>query len=454
MVPTQSIPPAAPARSDHRAQVLIAGGGPAGATAAWHLAQAGVDVIVLEKTAFPREKVCGDGLTPQAVREMDLMGLDHPESEGWRHMRGLRLVAHGRAVEVPWPETATWPNYSLVRTRHDFDHLLAEHAVAAGARLLQRHSVTEALTSPAGTVIGLRAELLSETGRKTGKFQDFYADVVLACDGNSTRTAVSLGLEKRDDRPMGVAVRAYYDSPRHDDDWIESWLQLPDADGNPLPGYGWLFPVGDGTVNVGLGILDTSPQFGTLNYRTVLKDWTGALSESWGISEETRSSKILSAALPMGFNRTPQYVPGMLLVGDAAGMVSPFNGEGISFAMEAARHAADLTVTALASPTVSGREAQLSRYPRLTREEWGSHFALGTVFARLIGHPQVLRAALATGMSVPALLRVVVQIMSNVVDPDGGSAVDRAVRIIESMVPAASTQDTQINQGASAVQVR
>ncbi|XNS27408.1 geranylgeranyl reductase family protein [Citricoccus nitrophenolicus] len=430
--------------STTRTQVLIAGGGPAGATAAWHLANAGIEVTVLEKTAYPREKVCGDGLTPQAVREMDLMGIPHAAEDGWQRIRGLRLVAGGRAVEVPWPKTQTWPDHALVRSRNDFDEILANHARAAGATILERHSVTTVLRAEDGAVNGLRAELLDGRGRKTGEFRDFHAPIVIAADGNSTRTAVSAGLAKRDDRPMGVAVRAYYalpeDSPRRHDDWMESWLQLPDARGNLLPGYGWLFPLPDGTVNVGLGILDTSPQFGKLNYRSILKDWSGALTESWGLSEETRTSRILSAALPMGFNRTPQHVPGMLLVGDSAGMVSPFNGEGISFAMEAARMAADLAVTALQRPTAAGREAELSRYPVLTQETWGGHFALGTRFAELIGHPAVLKAALATGMRVAPLLRSVVQVMANLVDERGTAPVDRVVRLLESAVPAATTQ--------------
>ena len=268
--------------------VLIVGAGPAGATAAYYLAAAGVDVTVLEKTAFPREKVCGDGLTPRAVREVQLLGLPHEESAGWRRNRGLRLIAGGRQLELAWPELSDFPDYGLIRTRLGFDEALARHAESAGAVVLERHSVSTALRDDAGRVIGVRANLLDERGRKTGETKDFFADVVLAADGNSTRTALSLGIEKRDDRPLGVAVRTYFNSPRHDDDWMEGWLELPDAAGNPLPGYGWVFGVGDGTSNVGLGILNSSKSFGKLDYRQVLREWTAGMPAEWGFTAENQ----------------------------------------------------------------------------------------------------------------------------------------------------------------------
>lgn len=440
-----------------RADVVIAGGGPAGATAAWHLAQAGVHAVVLEKTAHPREKVCGDGLTPQAVRELQLLGVPHRgepgDDGGWQRIRGLRLRAGDRGVDVPWPQTQSWPDYALTRTRQDFDRLLVDHARAAGAEVREHHAVRTVLRDEAGRIAGLEAERLDERGRRTGERVQVHAPITFACDGNSTRAAVSAGLHRREDRPMGVAVRAYYTSgapavdgavpalPGDRAEWMESWLRLPDAEGNPLPGYGWLFPLADGTVNVGLGILDTSPQFGKLDYRQLLKDWTGALEADWGISEDTRQSRILGAALPMAFNRTPQLVPGMLLVGDAAGMVSPFNGEGIGFAMEAARHAADLAVQALTAGTSAGADAVLQRYPVLTQHLWGRHFQLGRQFARLIGRPAVMRAGLAAGMATPPLFRVLVRMMGNLVDPREGDAVDRLVRLLESVTPALTTAD-------------
>ncbi|GAA1343678.1 geranylgeranyl reductase family protein [Arthrobacter roseus] len=427
--------------------VLIVGAGPAGSTAAYHLAKAGIEVTVLEKTRFPREKVCGDGLTPRAVREVQLLNLPHQEADGWRRNKGLRLIAGGRTVELPWPELSDFPEYGLIRTRLGFDEALARHAESAGARILEAHSVTTVLKDKFDRVSGVRAALLDNNGRKTGETQDFTADVVLAADGNSTRTALSMGIAKRDDRPLGVAVRTYFTSPRHDDDWMEGWLELPDAQGHPLPGYGWVFGVGDGTSNVGLGILNSSSAFGKLDYKQVLREWTAGMPAEWGFTPANQVGDIRGAALPMGFNRTPHYSPGLLLLGDAGGMVSPFNGEGISYAMESARYAADLIVSAHATSDQSAHsadtfDAQLARYSTIIRDQWGSHFTLGRVFAALIGKPSIMKLALRTGMPVPILMRFVVRMLANLTDQGGRGFEDRVIRILEKMVPATSNQPT------------
>ncbi|WP_285319255.1 geranylgeranyl reductase family protein [Pseudarthrobacter sp. lyk4-40-TYG-27] len=431
-------------------KVLIVGAGPAGSTAAYYLAKAGLEVTVLEKTQFPREKVCGDGLTPRAVREIQKLGLPHPENDGWRRNKGLRLIAGGRTIELPWPEVSDFPQYGLIRTRLGFDEELARHAEAAGATILERHSVTDALRNDAGRVTGVRAAVLDGNGRKTGETRDFAADVVLAADGNSTRTAVSLGIQKRDDRPLGVAVRTYFTSPRTDDDWMEGWLELPGRDGKLLPGYGWVFGVGDGTSNVGLGILNSSKEFGKLDYKQVLREWTAGMPADWGFTPENQVGEIRGAALPMGFNRTPHYSPGLLLLGDAGGMVSPFNGEGISYAMESARFAAEFIIDASSrSAALSGTydaDAHLSRYADYVRGQWGSHFTLGRAFAALIGKPAVMKLALRTGMPIPVLMRFVVRLLANLTDPSAKGFEDRVIRVLESLVPATSNTPSASNQ--------
>ena len=427
-------------------KVLIVGAGPAGSTAAYYLAKAGLEVTVLEKTSFPREKVCGDGLTPRAVREIQKLGLAHPENEGWRRNKGLRLIAGGRTIELPWPEVSDFPQYGLIRTRLGFDEELARHAQAAGATILERHSVTDALRNDDGRVTGVRAALLDESGRKTGETREFPADVVLAADGNSTRTAVSLGIQKRDDRPLGVAVRTYFTSPRTDDDWMEGWLELPGRDGKLLPGYGWVFGVGDGTSNVGLGILNSSKEFGKLDYKQVLREWTAGMPADWGFTPDNQVGEIRGAALPMGFNRTPHYSPGLLLLGDAGGMVSPFNGEGISYAMESARFAAEFIIDASSRSASSGgtydADAHLSRYADYVRDQWGSHFTLGRAFAALIGKPAVMKLALRTGMPIPVLMRFVVRLLANLTDSSAKGFEDRVIRVLESLVPATSNTST------------
>ncbi|WP_426996728.1 geranylgeranyl reductase family protein [Pseudarthrobacter sp. N5] len=439
-------------------KVLIVGAGPAGSTAAYYLAQAGIDVTVLEKTSFPREKVCGDGLTPRAVREIQKLGMPHRETDGWRRNKGLRLIAGGRSIELPWPEVSDFPQYGLIRTRLGFDEELARHAHSAGAVVLERHSVTEALRSEDGRVAGVRAALLDESGRKTGETRDFHADVVLAADGNSSRTAVSLGIQKRDDRPLGVAVRTYFTSPRHNDDWMEGWLELPGRGGKLLPGYGWVFGVGDGTSNVGLGILNSSKEFGKLDYKQVLREWTAGMPAEWGFTPENQVGEIRGAALPMGFNRTPHYSPGLMLLGDAGGMVSPFNGEGISYAMESARFAAEFIIDATSSGRSAGlrsgasaahdADAHLSGYADYVRGQWGSHFTLGRAFAALIGKPAVMKLALRTGMPLPVLMRFVVRLLANLTDPAAKGFEDRVIRVLEKLAPPTSNMPSTSASGS------
>jgi geranylgeranyl reductase family protein len=428
-----------PRGAEGRADVVVVGAGPAGSSAAWHLARSGRDVVVLEKATFPREKVCGDGLTPRGVKALRDMGIDPSATAGWVRHRGLRVHGGGQVVEVDWPRLASWPDHGLIRARRDLDPLLAEHARAAGARLHTGVTVTEPELDEAGRVVGVRAQLGPEKEPVTWR-----APLVVSAEGLSGRLAKSLGLLRREDRPLGVAVRRYVRTPKATDPYLDISFDLtatgPSADS--MPGYGWIFGMGDGTANVGFGLLDTRRTGrgpgagGAVDHRAVLRRWLATLPAEWQLDEQHAATPLRGAGLPMALHRGPAYTRGLLLTGDAAGAVNPFNGEGISYAMETGALAAETAVAALRRPAGPAREEALRRYPRRLRAEYGRHHRLGIGFLALLGRPDLVRFATAHGLKRPALVAAALRLMGNLTDGRRGDAVDRAVAVLTRLVPA------------------
>jgi len=414
------------------ADVIVVGAGPGGSATAHRLAQSGLDVLLLEKTGFPREKVCGDGLTPRAVKSPVDPGIDTSEQNGFIRNRGLRIIGGGMRLELPWPDLASYPDYGLVRPRLDFDELLARSAQAAGARLQEHTSVTGAVLDEADRVVGVTAKVGPDKVETT-----YRAPLVVAADGSSARLALSLGIQKRDDRPMGVAVRRYFESPRHDDDMLESWLELRGEDGSLLPGYGWVFGVGDGTSNVGLGILNTTNAWQKTDYKELLARWTSSMPGQWQFDEEHATGPVRGGALPMGFNRTPHYSRGVLLVGDAGGAVNPFNGEGIAYAMESGLLAAEVAAQALSRPDSASRERALQAYPAQMKSVYGGYYTLGRIFVHMIGNPQVMALATRHGLPRPLLMKFTLKLLANLTDKRDGDALDRVINGLSRMAPAA-----------------
>ena len=415
-------------KPENDADVIIVGAGPGGSATAAHLARSGVKTLLLEKTEFPREKVCGDGLTPRAVKELLDLNIDLT-THGWIKNKGLRIIGAGHRLELAWPELSVFPDYGLVRTRADLDEILAKRAADLGADLHQSTAVTGPVMEE-DRIVGVT------TKNAAGEERTYRAPIVVAADGNSSRLSLSMGLTKRDDRPLGVAVRTYFRSPRHEDDWLESWLELWDRD-RLLPGYGWIFGVGDGTSNVGLGILNSSPAFSNVDYRALLMRWVASMPKEWGYVPEEMVGPIRGAALPMGFNRTPHLHKGMLLVGDAGGMVNPFNGEGIAYAMESGRIAAETIVASLAEGSDRARDVRLSTYPTRLKSEWGGYYTLGRVFVKLIGNDRVMKVATEKGLAHPTLMKFTLKLLANLSEPKGGDAMDRLINALTRIAPAA-----------------
>jgi geranylgeranyl reductase family protein len=414
------------------ADVVVVGAGPGGATAAAYLAQAGLDVLAIEKERFPRDKVCGDGLTPRVVEELLLLGLKdeaHGRVDGWATQQGLRIHGGHTVMELPWPTLDDWPNWGATCTRAVFDETVARTAESFGARLWEGLTVVDLHWQDDSRERVAGVVWRDEDGREG----IVRAPVVVAADGASSKIGIAAGLHRRQDRPMAVAARTYYRSERSDDDWISSFLDLKDGEGNLLSGYGWVFPLDDGTLNVGLGLLSTSKDFQGTSYRRMLDRWATGMADQWGTTPDARTGTVGSGPIPMGFNRTPLHRRGLILVGDAGGMVNPFNGEGISYAMEAARLAAEVVADA------HGRRstAALDAYDLRLRQRWGGYYTLGKVFAELVGNPTVMRICTEYGMPHRPLMELVLKLMAHLTDRRPSDAKDVIINTLQRLAPTA-----------------
>ncbi len=420
------------------ADVIVVGAGPGGSAAARYLASEGFDVIALEKSHFPREKVCGDGLTPRAVKELHLIGLPTPREEGWIPNHGLRMVGGGHRLEFPWRDLDAFPRYGLSLPRAQFDQRLAEHARAAGADVREGWHADAALTDDDGRVVGVTARATDAQGRKVGEPTEYRAPLVIAADGVSARIALGLGIERKKNRPMGVAVRTYFETPRHDEEWMEGHLEIWDGErGNShlLPGYGWIFPLGDGTANVGLGTLSAKGTPPKLDHKALMLDWLEHSVTDWEFGAQVGDIK--GAAIPMAFNRQPHYVPGMMLVGDSGGMVNPFNGEGIAYAMQAARRATEAALAWREATDDAAGERALASYARMMKDDLGGYYSLGRVFAALIEKPAVMKVCTRYGLSRPLVMEFVSRLLADVYEPRGGNWADKFLAALTKVAPAA-----------------
>ena len=411
-----------------RHDVLVIGGGPAGSAAGFWLAKAGHDVCVLERKAFPRDKTCGDGLTPRAVHQIREMGLEPAIAAHHHRHDGLRAVAHGITLELAWPEHPVFPSYGYVVRRRDLDQLVAEHAAGAGATVLQATEAVRPLLRD-GLVTG--AVVKDKAG---GQTREVRARYVIVADGSLSRFGRALGAARNKSYPQGIAIRGYFESPASADPWIESCLDVRDRAGQSMPGYGWIFPLGDGTINVGIGLLSTFKGYKDVNTTHLMTEWAATAPERWGIDPDAMLAPATGGRLPMAGSVNPKVGPNWLLVGDAAGSINPFNGEGIDYAYETARMAAGLVDDAL----VGGTGAPLGRYPALLDAEYGLYFKVARHFATIIGQPVLMRELTRVGMRSRSLMEWVLRIMANLLRDDElgpAEAAYRAVARIARLVP-------------------
>lgn len=477
--------------------LLIVGAGPAGAAAAYWAAKRGLEVLAVDKQHFPRDKTCGDGLTPRAVKELSDMGLDGAFA-GWHRHKGLRVRAHGAVLELPWPSHPVYPDYGFVVRRRDLDSLVAERARSAGA--VVRHGVeavkplwsgdgarnsasdnSASAAEPNGVasdrefgrnisgdgVDGSMSEnagsnvasvSLSNSGKladstsgelagavlrdkTTGETEQVKARYVIVADGANSRFGRALGTKRDRGLAQGMAIRTYYASPAHDDPWIESALDITDRQGNTLPGYGWVFPLGDGKVNVGIGLLSTFRDYKSVNTSWLMEEWAHTLPDFWGVDPTSPEIAPVGGRLPMGGSVQPKAGANWLVAGDAAGTVNPFNGEGIDYAYETGRAAADIIASALArnDPGI------LSEYPRWLETAYGLYFRVGHLFAKAIGNPDLIRRLTAAGMQSQTFMEWALRIMANLLRPDELKPAELAYAAMKALAKAVPESKAKIS---------
>ena len=390
--------------------VLVVGAGPAGSAAAAWSARAGLDTLLIDAQTFPRDKPCGDGLTPRAIAELDHLGLS-PWLEGRARNRGLRAAGFGQLLYLPWPG-GNLPDYGGAAPRLELDAAIRSVAVDSGAQPKEGTRVVDVEMSGdrvRGVIIKDAQGTRTLTCRR-----------LIVADGARSQIGRRLGREWHRDTAYGVAARAYVKSARSDDEWISSHLELRGADDRLLSGYGWIFPLGDGEVNLGVGTLATNKNPADINLRAVLNHYADAQRDDWQLGDDVRA--VWSALLPMGGAVSGVAGANWMLIGDAAGCVNPLNGEGIDYGLETGHLAAQV----LASRSASYDLSQL--WPHLLRQRYGLAFSIARRLAGLITVPGFLPALGPIGMRSHVLMTIALRVMGNLVTPEDDDAIARIWR--------------------------
>lgn len=401
--------------------VLVVGGGPAGSAAAYWLARDGHSVTLVEKKHFPRDKTCGDGLTPRAIYWLTEMGFDFSVPELHR-ITGLRSFAGDDLfLEMNWPQHSRYPDWGGVIRRRDLDAQVAALARKQGVLVREETEATPVVD---------QGELAAVDLAHDGEVERVIPEVVVIADGSLNRFGRELGTVRRKDYPMGLAARGYYRSPRSTDPFLESQLDLRDESGATMPGYGWVFPLGDGTVNVGVGLLSTFKRWKHVNTTRMMEDYTRVAPRYWELEEEGRLGKPVGGKLTMSFSKAPLVGSNWITVGDAAGAINPWNGEGISYGYETGYLAAQVITTALGASDLT----LLQEYRHRLGEEFGLYYKMARIFVKLIGNPSVMRSLAHVGLRNRPLMEWTLKVMSNLLDEDERSTGERAYRMLAALV--------------------
>jgi len=388
-----------------RTDVLVVGAGPAGSAAAAWAARAGLDVVLADAAVFPRDKTCGDGLTPRAIGELQRLGL-----EDWLRAhtvnQGLRAHGFGQTLMLPWPG-GTLPSWGSAVARTELDDHLRTTAIKAGADAIDGARAVDVRRE--GDRV---AAVVFRSGSETFEIE---CQRVVVADGVRSPLGKVLGRVWHRDTVYAVAGRAYVASEMSDDPWISSHLELRGEDDEILSGYGWIFPLGTGEVNIGVGSLATSKRPANVAVKPLMQHYADERREDFKLSGELRAPT--SALLPMGGAVSHVAGPNWALIGDAAACVNPLNGEGIDYGLESGRMVAEVLA--------EGHDL-VQIWPALLSDQYGESFSIARRLAGLVTVPRVLPALGPAGMRSDWLMTLALRWMGNLVTDEDR---DRAARI-------------------------
>jgi len=401
--------------------VVVVGAGPGGSAAAAALARAGLDVLLLDKSEFPRDKTCGDALSPAGVTLLRGLGLGEAlEKEAFRIDFVSVTAPDGRTVVAPIPPHPVHPAHSYVVPRMLLDDRIRQAAVGSGAEF-----------EGAFHARALRHEdgMITVSGETAGRTSEHQARLAIVATGASLPLLAAAGLAPRRVH-YAHAARAYYEGLGG----LDPLLQIR-FDGVALPGYAWIFPLSETSANVGAGFYRRTrrtPATAAAMLRGFIES-PGARSVFAGA---TAAAPIKGFPLRTDFHRSPTVGPRVMLVGEAAGLVNPFTGEGIDYALESGKMAAEAALTCFAEGDFSPRS--LSRYDRALRARFQRAFVLTHRLRAFYMNPLLLDPFLRACERWPELTRLLVEVMLTYQDPAKLLRPTVLLRVVRSLVSASS----------------
>ena len=397
--------------------VLVVGAGPAGAAVAATVAANGHSVVLVDRAAAPGGKACGDLLTPRALVALERNGITADQLAPFHAVTHVRFTTRTASSASRWPGHEDQPDHGVVAPRDRLDAMLVDHAVAAGATMLSNHEATAPIVER-GFVRGARLV------RGDGTMTEVRAGFTVVADGANSRFGRALGTYRQPTWPSALAHRAIYASSLHDAAEIELVVDLEDRAGTPITGYGWMFPRGDGTTNVGVVMFSTSPSFLVVNPARLLDRFVADNGARWRLHGDPVQPPA-GGRIPMGASVRPAAGPTYLVVGDAAGVANPFSGAGIEYAIETGMLAGGVLDEALRT----GQAVSLQRYPKLIDERYGTYFKVGRLVDRVLGRPSLARRVAGTAAARPAFARALVRVSGNSLRSRHPGATELAYRL-------------------------